>query len=82
MTELKKFKRVVLKLSGEALGNGEEKLDPNTLDAIASQIVAIVDKGVKVAVVVCTSPPAIVISSFAFKLAVVACTLPPVKLIF
>lgn len=46
------YNRIILKLSGEALGNGEEKLDPNTLDAIASQIVAIVDKGVKVAVVV------------------------------
>ncbi len=46
------YNRIILKLSGEALGNGEEKLDPNTLDAIASQIVAIADKGVKVAVVV------------------------------
>ena len=46
------YNRIILKLSGEDLGNGEEKLDPNTLDAIASQIVAIVDKGVKVAVVV------------------------------
>ena len=46
------YNRIILKLSGEALGNGEEKLDPNTLDAIASQIVAIVDNGVKVAVVV------------------------------
>ena len=46
------YNRIILKLSGEALGNGEEKLDPNTLDAIASQIVASVDKGVKVAVVV------------------------------
>ena len=47
MTELKKFKRVVLKLSGEALA-GEKGfgIDPTVVYALAKQIKAVVETGV------------------------------------
>lgn len=46
------FKRVLLKLSGEALA-GEKKtgIDPDTVDKICDQIVALVKQGVQVGVV-------------------------------
>ena len=52
MTELKKFKRVVLKLSGEALA-GEKGfgIDPTVVYALAKQIKAVVETGVEVAIV-------------------------------
>lgn len=47
------FKRVLLKLSGEALqGNGEYGVDPACLDVVANQVTEIVDRGVEVAIVV------------------------------
>lgn len=52
MTEKKMYKRVVLKLSGEALaGQVGYGIDPTTVDDIASQIQAVAEKGVDVAVV-------------------------------
>ena len=52
MTELKKFKRVVLKLSGEALA-GEKGfgIDPEVVNTLAQQVKAVVESGVEVAVV-------------------------------
>ena len=52
MTELKKFKRVVLKLSGEALA-GEKGfgIDPTVVYALAKQIKAVVETGGEVAIV-------------------------------
>jgi uridylate kinase len=48
-----KYKRVLLKLSGEALqGEGEFGIDPKVVDDIASQLVPIVEGGVQLAVVV------------------------------
>lgn len=48
-----KYKRVLLKLSGEAIGGTEGKgVDANTLGKICDQIKNIVDLGVEVAVVV------------------------------
>lgn len=47
------FKRILLKLSGEALqGSGEYGVDPEQLDDVAKQIHAIVDRGVELAIVV------------------------------
>ncbi|MFT4048386.1 MAG: UMP kinase [Solirubrobacterales bacterium] len=47
------FKRILLKLSGEALqGTGEYGVDPEQLDAVAKQVHDIVDRGVELAVVV------------------------------
>jgi uridylate kinase len=45
-------RRVVLKLSGEVFGGGEVGVDPNVVQAVASQIATVVRKGVQVAVVV------------------------------
>jgi uridylate kinase len=46
------FRRVLLKLSGEALmGSREYGLDRETIEAISSEIVAVHDRGVEVAVV-------------------------------
>ena len=47
MTELKKFKRVVLKLSGEALA-GEKGfgIDPEVVNTLAQQVKAVVESGV------------------------------------
>ncbi len=48
-----KYKRVLLKLSGEALqGEGEFGIDPKVVDDIATQLVPIVEGGVQLAVVV------------------------------
>jgi len=48
-----KFKRVVLKLSGEALaGKGGYGIDPDIIDSIAQQIVEVKRAGVEIAVVV------------------------------
>lgn len=47
------FKRVLLKLSGEALqGAGEYGVDPDQLDVVAKQVHQIAERGVEVAVVV------------------------------
>jgi uridylate kinase len=47
------FKRVLLKLSGEALqGTGDYGVDPERLDTIASQIHSVCERGIEVAVVV------------------------------
>lgn len=52
MTEKKKYKRVVLKLSGEALaGPVGYGIDPVTVDDIAGQIQSLAEKGIDVAVV-------------------------------
>ncbi|GAA2380656.1 UMP kinase [Dactylosporangium sp. NPDC051485] len=45
-------RRVVLKLSGEVFGGGAVGVDPNVVRAMASQIAAVVRRGVQVAVVV------------------------------
>lgn len=46
------YKRVLLKLSGEALSSTEGIFDPIVLDDLSSQIKTIVDNGVEVAIVV------------------------------
>ena len=52
-THSPKYKRVLLKLSGEALmGEGEYGIDPTTVENIAKQLKRIVEGGVQVAVVV------------------------------
>lgn len=52
MVDVKKFKRVVLKLSGEALA-GEKGfgLDPVIVDSLAAQIQEVVESGLEVAIV-------------------------------
>ncbi len=48
-----KYKRILLKLSGESLmGNGEYGIDPKMLSKYANDINAIINKGVEVAVVI------------------------------
>ena len=48
-----KFRRILLKLSGEALmGDTDESLDPATLARVASDIKEVVDLGVEVGIVV------------------------------
>lgn len=52
-TQKTKFKRVLLKLSGEALmGDNSFGIDPHILDSIAKQIKKIIQRGVEVAIVV------------------------------
>jgi len=46
------FHRVLLKLSGEAFGNGGLGVDPVTVNAIAKQIVKVTEAGTQVAIVV------------------------------
>jgi uridylate kinase len=46
------YKRVLLKLSGEALSSKEHQLDPVILSSLAEEIKEIVDLGVQVAIVV------------------------------
>ncbi len=46
------YKRVLLKLSGEALGNGKGIYDPQYLDALAEEIKDIKNLGIEVAIVV------------------------------
>ncbi len=46
------YRRVLLKLSGEVLGNGELGIDPDTVASLAVQIAEVVREGVQVAVVV------------------------------
>lgn len=46
------YKRVLLKLSGEAFGGGSVGVDPDVVASMARQIAAIVRSGVQVAVVV------------------------------
>jgi uridylate kinase len=47
------FRRVLLKLSGEALmGDREYGIDPHTVSAVASEIVAVRGRGVEIAIVV------------------------------
>ena len=49
----RKYKRVVLKLSGEALaGSQGYGIDPVTVDVISKQVVEIANKGIQVAIVV------------------------------
>ena len=49
----RKYKRVVLKLSGEALaGSQGYGIDPVTVDAISKQVVEVAKKGIQVAIVV------------------------------
>lgn len=45
------YRRVMLKLSGEAFGGGKIGVDPDVVASIARQIKAVVDSGVQVAVV-------------------------------
>jgi uridylate kinase len=46
------YRRVLLKLSGEAFGNGELGVDPDVVSRLAGQIAEVVREGVQVAVVV------------------------------
>lgn len=53
MIERRPFRRILLKLSGEALAGGEGfGLDPTVLAYIASEVKTLVDEGVEVAMVV------------------------------
>ncbi|MEE8295480.1 MAG: UMP kinase [Sphingomonadales bacterium] len=53
MAETKKFKRVLLKLSGEALmGKGSYGIDPETVTAIAKEIKTVADLGYEICLVV------------------------------
>lgn len=53
MTGTKKFKRVLLKLSGEALmGKGSYGIDPETLAAIAGEIKTVAEHGYEICLVV------------------------------
>lgn len=53
MADEYRFRRVLLKLSGEALmGDVEYGIDPNTLDSLAKQIKTVREDGVEVAIVV------------------------------
>ncbi|MDQ1288562.1 MAG: uridylate kinase [Actinomycetota bacterium] len=47
-----RFRRVLLKLSGEAFGNGALGVDPDVVGRLAAQIAGVVHDGVQVAVVV------------------------------
>jgi uridylate kinase len=47
-----RFRRVVLKLSGENFGGGEIGVDPDVVQSIARQIATVVKRGVQIAVVV------------------------------
>ncbi|MCX6235870.1 MAG: UMP kinase [Bacteroidetes bacterium] len=47
-----KFKRVLLKLSGESLMSADETVDPGKLAAYANEIKSIADKGVEVGIVI------------------------------
>jgi uridylate kinase len=47
-----RYRRVLLKLSGEAFGNGELGVDPNVVSRLAGQIAEVVREGVQVAIVV------------------------------
>lgn len=52
MAEDKKFKRVVLKLSGEAMAGAKGfGIDPDVVDSLAAQIQDVVEKGLEVAIV-------------------------------
>ena len=47
------YKRILLKLSGEALmGDQQYGIDPDRLDAYATEIKAVVDRGIEVAIVI------------------------------
>ena len=46
------YKRVLLKLSGEAFGGGKVGVDPDVVSAIAKQIRAVSERGVQTAIVV------------------------------
>ena len=46
------YKRVLLKLSGEAFGGGRLGVDPDVVSSIAAQIADVVQSGVQVAIVV------------------------------
>jgi uridylate kinase len=46
------YKRVLLKLSGEAFGGGQLGVDPDVVASIAAQIAEVVHSGVQVAIVV------------------------------
>jgi uridylate kinase len=46
------YKRVLLKLSGEAFGGGRVGVDPDVVNKIAAEIAAVVRSGVQVAIVV------------------------------
>ncbi len=46
------YKRVLLKLSGEAFGGGRLGVDPDVISSIAAQIAEVVKHGVQVAIVV------------------------------
>ena len=46
------FKRVLLKLSGEAFGGGKIGIDPDVVNGIAHQVAEAIDEGVEVAIVV------------------------------
>ncbi len=48
----KRFKRVLLKLSGEAFGGGKIGIDPDVVNGIAHQVSEAVAEGVEVAIVV------------------------------
>lgn len=49
---MSKYRRVLLKLSGEAFGGGKVGVDPDVIDAIAKQLAKIVADGTQLAVVI------------------------------
>ena len=52
MPNKKKFKRILLKLSGEILAGGGQGIDPEVLDTIANEIVAVKNQGVQIGIVI------------------------------
>ena len=51
------YKRVLLKLSGEALTGQERNFDPVVLRALAEEIKEVSNSGIQVAIVVCGAIP-------------------------
>ncbi len=49
---MKKYQRILLKLSGEALANNNEAIDPKTLDKVAQIVKSVLDLRVEVGIVI------------------------------
>ena len=53
LLRMSKYKRILLKLSGEALASTENTVDPDTLSRVISIIQSAIDQKVEVGIVVC-----------------------------
>ncbi len=49
---MKKYQRILLKLSGEALASDTDAIDPKTLDKVAQIVKSVLDLGVEVGIVI------------------------------